>query len=331
MPGAVRLARLRRTVETRRVKKASNRAPRSLDRLLTAAEKQLWIEFEKSNAFTHRGVKGAAREGSIASFLQAHLPERFAVTTGQAIDSQDRESTQLDLIVYDRNLSAPLLRGTDRGDLVPAEALLAVIEAKSRLTKTEAEACCSAVASLALLRPYGRPFVPPRAGGKRANGHDVRCQYSVLAFDTDLGSKNWGANEWARLRAAAMSKGAPVDRIDRVAVLTRGLVLPPDCEAILINEAQGVLRDWFLHLTNFLVRESGRRAPYDWSAYLPDRPESSRLELEGHSGPRRSRRTITDQAKRKRPRSAATSKPTPSSGGRPPRRQARSEGKPDKS
>jgi hypothetical protein len=230
---------------------------------------------------------GAAREGSIASFLETHLPERFAVTTGEAVDSQDRRSTQLDVIVYDRNLSAPLLRATDKGDLVPAEALLAVIEAKSKLTKAQAENCCSAVASLARLRPYGKPFIAPREGGQHAEGR-VRCQYSVLAFDTDLGTRKWADSEWARIQAAATSEEAPLERIDRIAVLTRGLLLPPDCEAIVIADAPGVLRDWFLHLTNFLVRESSRRAPYDWSAYLRDRP-GSRIELEGYAGPRRSR------------------------------------------
>jgi hypothetical protein len=181
---------------------------------------------------------------------------------------------------------------------VPAEALLAVIEAKSKLTKGEGEACCSAASSLSALRPHGRSFVAPRAGGEPAS-RDLRCQYSVLAFDTDVGVKDWAAKEWERLRAAATAKGASLDSIDRVAVLTRGLLLPPDSEAILIDEAQGVLRDWFLHLTNFLVRESARRAPYDWSSYLPDRPESSRLELEGHSGPRRSRRKVDEKAQQR--------------------------------
>jgi hypothetical protein len=268
--------------------------PKSLENLLRAEEAQLWTDFEKSKEFTHRGVKGSTREGSIASFLQDHLPERFAVTTGQAIDSGDRRSTQLDLIVYDRNLSSPLLRGPDTGDLVPAEALLAVVEAKSKLTKNDAEACCSAVASLSALRPYGRSFLPPRAGGAAAREREVRCQYSVLAFETDVGREAWAPTEWARLRAAAASKGADVDRIDRIAVLTRGMIIPPDAEAIVISEAQGVLRDWFLHLTNFLGRESARRARYGWSAYLPERPASDRLELEGHSGSRRSRTPSKD-------------------------------------
>jgi hypothetical protein len=198
-------------------------------------------------------------------------------------------STQLDLIVYDTNLSAPLLRGAESGDLVPAEALLAVVEAKSTLTKSEAEACSKAVASLAALEPYGKPFIAPRAGGEHAGGRQVRCQYSVLAFDTNIGPRDWASKEWTRLRTAATSNGAPIDRIDRVAVLTRGMLIPPDREAIIIGEERGVLRDWFLHLTNFLVREAARRVPYDWGTYLPDRPKSSRLELEGHSGPRRSR------------------------------------------
>jgi hypothetical protein len=184
------------------------------------------------------------------------------------------------------------------------------------------------VASLARLRPYGHSFVPPRAGGEQASGQ-VRCQYSVLAFDTDLGSTKWAMTEWTRLRAAAESKGAAIDRIDRVAVLTRGLLIPPDSEAILIGEARGVLRDWFLHLSNFLVRESARRAPYDWSAYLPERP-GGRLELEGYAGPRRSRFVGGDQTSRKPRVARGTSKPSPKSGSPQRRRATKDTKKPGK-
>ncbi len=139
-------------------------------------------------------------------------------------------------------------------------------------------------------RKYSRqPHGGRRSGGAQADRREVRCQYTVLAFDTDVGAKDWAATEWSRLRTATNARRAQVDRIERVAVLTRGLLIPPDAEAIVIGEQQGVLRDWFLHLTNYLVREAARRAPYDWSAYLPQRAETGRVVLEGHAGPRRSR------------------------------------------
>jgi hypothetical protein len=195
------------------------------------------------------------------------LPKRFEVTTGEAMDAGERRSGQLDLIIYDRNLTAPLLEESS-GDLLPAESLLAVIEVKSKLSKHEMETCSKAAKSLSRLRPYGKEFVAPRKEGVPADDGRHRCQYSIVAFESDLASTEWATKEWARLKAAANEAGVASSRIDRVLVLNRGMLVPPSATARTASDGgKGMLRDWFLHLSNFLVREAERRPIFDFQSY----------------------------------------------------------------
>jgi hypothetical protein len=165
---------------------------------------------------------------------------------------------------------------------MPAEALIAVVEVKSKFTRDEATRCVSAARSLSQLDVYGGNFVASRVGGADATDGAPRCMYSILAFESDLRSANWAANEWRRLREVAGEVDADVSRIDRLTVLSRGLLVPPTCTALPAKDDKGILRDWFFHLSDFLVREAARRPPYDWDRYTR-RPRSTGWErLEGY-------------------------------------------------
>lgn len=241
--------------------------PKTFDELLGAAEEQLWIGFQRAGAKRHPGSKGVSREGALAEFLGAQLPKRFGVTTGEAVDASERRSGQLDVVVFDRNLTAPLLTEAS-GDLLPAEALLAVIEVKSTLTRAELRKCAVAAEALSELRPYGKPFLAPRLEGEAANDGRHRCMYTVLAFRSDLSKTDWPSKEWARLTAVLGDRNVSRDRIDRVLVLDRGLIVPPWATArVAPNEGKDMLREWFLHMSNFLIREASRRPLFDFSAY----------------------------------------------------------------
>ncbi len=240
---------------------------RTFDQLLADAEDQLWVGFRRASRKKHRGSRGASREDALASFLSERLPARFAVTTGEAIDAGERRSGQLDIVVYDRNLTAPLL-AEPSGDLLPAESLLAVVEVKSKLTKSEVAKCVAAAKAISRLRPYSRPFVQQRQGGLPADDGRHRCQYSVVAFESDLSVASWPDNEWKRFSKAASEASVGRDRVDRFLVLDRGIIVPPSATARTTpSGAQTILRDWFLHLTNFVVREAARRPDFDFEAY----------------------------------------------------------------
>src|SRR5438105_4157820 len=80
---------------------------RTFDQLLVDAEEQLWLGFRRARAKQHRGSRGTSREHGLAHFLTGQLPVRFGVTTGEAIDAEERRTGQLDVVIYDRNITAP--------------------------------------------------------------------------------------------------------------------------------------------------------------------------------------------------------------------------------
>jgi hypothetical protein len=261
-----------------------------LNELLVSAEDHLWADFRRAGQFSHNGLAGSGREGAVAMFLREHLPQRFVVTSGEAVDANSENTTQLDLVVYDSHLSAPLLRASSGPELLPAEALLAVVEVKTTFSKAEAANCIRAVASLTRLQPYGVGFVTSRTGGLDAADGAPRCMYSILAFNSDLAEANWASREWDRLRDAATAADVDVARIDRLTVLERGLIVPPTCTALSATSDKGILRDWFLHLTDFLIREAARRRPYDWHRYARERAPSDWERLEGYRSVNEARR-----------------------------------------
>jgi hypothetical protein len=53
-----------------------------------------------------------------------------------------------------------------------------------------------------------------------------RCQYSVIAYNTDLARDKWCEKEWKRLRKATRSAGISRRNIDRVIVFNRGMLVP---------------------------------------------------------------------------------------------------------
>jgi len=58
--------------------------------------------------------------------------------------------------------------------------------------------------------------------------------------------------------------------VDRVLVLTRGFIVPENAAGKEEREdAQSVFLDFYLHLINFLSRESRRREIIDWQLYAP--------------------------------------------------------------
>lgn len=252
--------------------------PRVFDDLLDSAEDELWLGFERAKAKEHKLSRGESREEGLAGFLQSQLPSRFRVTSGEAIDAKQRRTGQLDIVIYDCNRTVPLLTEKS-GDVLPAESLLAVVEVKSTLTQKELEKCAKAAKAISQLRPEGIKFSTPRQKGKDASDGKPRCQYSVIAFKTDLSSKDWCQREWDRLCKATKTAGVSHKNIDRVIVFNRGMLVPPSKAGRASTDERGMLRQWFLHLSNFLVREADRRKAFDFQRYGHRRSEPNWTQL----------------------------------------------------
>lgn len=234
--------------------------------LMRAAEDQLLLGFEVAARFDHKGLRGSTREEVVAKFLSEQLPGRFGVSSGEAIDADGNRTGQLDIVIFDRSAVAPLLKRAS-GDLLPAEALLAVIEVKSTLTQKDLNMAAKAAKRISNLRPFGKGFIATRTEGEDFDGR-LRCQYSVVAFTSNLSESDWAAREWRRVKKASVAADVAPERLDRVLVLDRGMLLPPFSRARQPTGAgQVMLRDWFLHMANFVQREAARRPAFNFETY----------------------------------------------------------------
>ena len=82
--------------------------------------------------------KGTPREAFIKEYLEGHLPSNVAIGTGEIIDANSRPGqsrNQYDIVVYKRSYPKLDFGGGINGYLI--ESVIATIEVKSDLTKTE--------------------------------------------------------------------------------------------------------------------------------------------------------------------------------------------------
>ena len=94
----------------------------------------------KVTLFTkHPGALGAFREARLRQYIAEHVSVRYEVTTGFVTDHDpdgnsivDRSSRQIDCLIQEPAVSAPLLQSTDFTVVVP-RAVAAVVEVKSDL------------------------------------------------------------------------------------------------------------------------------------------------------------------------------------------------------
>jgi hypothetical protein len=236
-----------------------------VETLLRAAEERLWTDFRQATTSRHPVRRGAAREVGVADLLRVRLPATFRIlTNAEAVDHQDRHSGELDVVVMDgaRN---PIL--SVESTLLPAEALLCVVEVKSLLNAQAMRDAVDVARSIRALRPFGMPLVGSRQGGSQAPGADFRCHVSLLAYASTLVPQRWIPREWARYNSALRADD-PVDLIDMIVVLDRGTILPPFGKARTGSADQSVLHHWFVSIANFMQRENDRRPAFDWQVYL---------------------------------------------------------------
>lgn len=86
------------------------------------------LEAGRRNA-THPVAVGDGTELSWKEMLDEFLPSRYSVAKGFVVDSNNRCSKQIDIIIYDRNFS-PLLWNWGGHLYIPAESVYAVFEVK---------------------------------------------------------------------------------------------------------------------------------------------------------------------------------------------------------
>lgn len=239
--------------------------PEKFQHTLRVSEDSLWASFEDSRIYAQRGDIGDAREDGLAHFLQQRLPGRYAIASGEIVDTKGTQTGQTDIIIYDASMTAPLTRG--RHVILPAEALLAVVEVKSTLTLDELKKSVTGIKKVHALRPWDAPYgVINGIKGSVTEAQLPRVLTSIFAYESNLGESNWQVKELKRIRDTCKEMQLPVPCLDRVVVLNRGLINPAYGRVLLPGQ-KGALGHWFFHLVNFLTRETGRRRPFPWNDY----------------------------------------------------------------
>jgi hypothetical protein len=167
------------------------------------------VERAKNEArIKHRGLRGRFRELLVDTLISPWLPPYAACGTGTILDHTgkdvlgssrrsghsendgiERESTQEDIVIFDRSLIPCVLASPSAQEgAYPLEGVLARIEVKSKLTKVELRRAVQAaaeVASLTMATPAPQSTPPT---------WPFNC---IFAFDTDL--QIGGKDELSRL------------------------------------------------------------------------------------------------------------------------------------
>lgn len=130
-------------------------------------------------AVNHNGLMGELREVIISRLLQPLLPVTVGVSSGIIISSEDQQSPQTDIVIYDKMILPPFLLA-EKG-LIPVEAVVGVIEVKSTLDIDElrkAQKDAKTVAGFPALPPLVVPGDPPQLPYKTSS--------ALFAFASDL-------------------------------------------------------------------------------------------------------------------------------------------------
>lgn len=93
------------------------------------------VFLDDNGKLKHPAEFGVYREKIIKNLIQPFLPSRLGIGTGFIITSNNKTSTQCDLIIYEKN-NTPIIENEEQR-FFPIECVVGVIEVKSRLDKTK--------------------------------------------------------------------------------------------------------------------------------------------------------------------------------------------------
>ncbi|TGK83282.1 hypothetical protein EHQ24_06675 [Leptospira noumeaensis] len=124
--------------------------------------KNLVNESENLTSITHNGLKGSLREHILINFLKDFLPINYEIGKGQIQDVFNNNSSESDLIIWQKDLLPPILLD-ERMGIFPYESCRYWIEVKTKTTRAELINSIEKVETLMRLRPlenYDPPWLP---------------------------------------------------------------------------------------------------------------------------------------------------------------------------
>lgn len=134
-------------------------------------------DFDASALVEHDYLKGRIREIAVHKIIKPFLPVSFGVGTGKIVDSENQQSQECDVIIYDRDILPPILFDPSLG-LYPIESTMAVLEIKSRVDATEIKDAIKKATSLRVLKGIPDESISP--------GQMKAPLFAVLGYSSDL-------------------------------------------------------------------------------------------------------------------------------------------------
>lgn len=207
----------------RQVRKRQPRKRASLFRdVFEATAKVLDARWAEAEALDHRGLRGHVRERALVlEFLSRVLPPQFRCVSGEVADSHGGRSRQQDIVVFHASRCPPLYT-SEAVQVVPVEAVLAVVEVKTELRLSQLDEVVAGARSVKRLKAtaYERQHLTVRRRKPRGGGDPSgRIAAYVVAW------KGPTLDSLRRtLTACERRHGGPW--MDGVFVLDRGSLIP---------------------------------------------------------------------------------------------------------
>lgn len=192
----------------------------SVERLLAAQS--------KVPASSGHGVnKGTPREPFIREFLQSHLPTIASIGAGEIIDSNslpNQTRNQFDIVLYKNNHPKLDFGGGVHCFLI--ESVVATIEVKSKLTKSDLEQAILAAHRAKSMQPstttsFNAGFVPPRVLSYVVAYNGPQKMSTVTKWIADVHHRN-GIPRVTRPAQEEQRIATPSSTIDGVFILNKG-------------------------------------------------------------------------------------------------------------
>ncbi|GFZ76727.1 hypothetical protein GCM10011531_02510 [Aquaticitalea lipolytica] len=146
--------------------------------------------YSATSEINHTNEKGSFREFFISELIEPLLPNSYGIGSGIIVDNKGNQSTQLDIIIFDKRIMRPILSSGSSG-VFPIDSVLAILEIKSKITSTEYKK----------LIPCLTKLIPPSEKNNRSdsltistsgnleNGITYYPFYAIFAYETDAADK----------------------------------------------------------------------------------------------------------------------------------------------
>ena len=222
-------------------------------------QKGLVTKLETAKNLRHSTTQGDEGEEAWRTFLESNLPRRYAVRSGQILDSHGNTSDQIDVILYDPQYT-PVWFPQPKHAFVLAEAVYAVFEVKPSL-EGNIQYAADKAASVRHLHRTSAPV--PHSDGLKPPKAPFPILAGILARES-----GWKTDAQPLL-AHHLSKHLGDERLDLgIALDTGAFEFAPTAATPLLYLPGDTALVHFLYRLLARLQALGTVPAIDWSAYI---------------------------------------------------------------